>query len=359
MFWCGSRRTVCNEWRRISPRHFIAPVRRSSIPDRSAQRLSSSTAAAGMSSRNRLEVLKPDEVYYFAFGSNMNPAVLTGRRLVQPSQSLPCSLPTHRLSFGVQGMPYSEPGFATVVEIPQQEQQQQRQQQPPQPQRQQVRPLQKQQQQQQQQPPCAHGVVHRITRLEWAYVKASEGVGSRSIGYQVVPVQCHLYDGSVVQALTLQAAAASMHTGRTVLPSQRYLSLLQEGGYVGTPQPANRPTRIAARITNPTNPLAAADTKIPAATAAPGGPTEIEAAPSSGTITGSSRAQRRQTRDENSWGYQVKLFGPRRTATTVAQVRAAGLNAVAQLSGGDVPCDLLTGRAFWAGQTAIVFTMPA
>ncbi|KAF6263071.1 hypothetical protein COO60DRAFT_1635487 [Scenedesmus sp. NREL 46B-D3] len=48
-----------------------------------------------------------------------------------------------------------------------------------------------------------------------------------------------------------------------------------------------------------------------------------------------------------------------RTATTVAQVRAAGLNAVAQMSGGDVPCDLLTGRAFWAGQTAIVFTMPS
>jgi hypothetical protein len=28
-------------------------------------------------------------------------------------------------------------------------------------------------------------VVHRITRREWAYVKATEGVGSKSIGYQV------------------------------------------------------------------------------------------------------------------------------------------------------------------------------
>jgi hypothetical protein len=38
-----------------------------------------------------------------------------------------------------------------------------------------------------------------------------------------------LYDGTIVQALTLQAAAASLHTGRSVLPSQRYLNLLQEG----------------------------------------------------------------------------------------------------------------------------------
>jgi hypothetical protein len=125
--------------------------------------------------RSWLEPLKPDEVYYFAFGSNMAPSVLTGRRLVQPRQSLPCSVPTHRLSFGVQGMPYSEPGFATIVEAPQQEQQ-----------RQQPRLKQSQRQQQQhQQPPCVHGVLHRITRREWAYVKATEGVGSKSIGYQV------------------------------------------------------------------------------------------------------------------------------------------------------------------------------
>ncbi|WIA28381.1 hypothetical protein OEZ86_010927 [Tetradesmus obliquus] len=186
----------------------------------SSKQFSSYTAAAAGMSRNRLESLKPDEVYYFAFGSNMNPSVLTGRRMVQPRQSWPCCVPSHRLSFGVQGLPYSEPGFATIVEVPQQEQQQQ------QWQRQQLSP---QQQQQQQQQPCVHGVIHRITRREWAYVKATEGVGSKRIGYQVIPVDCHLYDGTVVQALTLQAAAASLHMERRVLPSQRYLNLLQEG----------------------------------------------------------------------------------------------------------------------------------
>jgi hypothetical protein len=99
--------------------------------------------------------------------------------MVQPKQSLPCSVPSHRLSFGVHGMPYSEPGFATIVEMPRQEQQQRRQR------HKQPVASQQQWQQQQQQQPCVHGVLHKITRQEWAYVKATEGVGSKSIGYQV------------------------------------------------------------------------------------------------------------------------------------------------------------------------------
>lgn len=47
-----------------------------------------------------------DEVFYFAYGSNMAPAVLTGRRRVRPRQSLPCSVPSHELTFDVYGMPY-------------------------------------------------------------------------------------------------------------------------------------------------------------------------------------------------------------------------------------------------------------
>jgi hypothetical protein len=45
-------------------------------------------------------------------------------------------------------------------------------------------------------------------------------------------VDCTLYfdDATVVKALTLQAAPASMHAAeRKVLPSARYLRLLQEG----------------------------------------------------------------------------------------------------------------------------------
>lgn len=48
---------------------------------------------------------------------------------------------------------------------------------------------------------------------------------------QVVEVDCVLYDDTtIIKAVTLQAAAASLHRAeRAVQPSARYLSLLQAG----------------------------------------------------------------------------------------------------------------------------------
>jgi hypothetical protein len=117
------------------------------------------------------------------------------------------------------------------------------------------------------------------------------------------------------------------------------------GSHTGTPLTANRTSRVAALSTNPANPGAAA--APPAAAHAvtattPGAPAPNEAEPSSRTNSGFSCAQTRQNRDENSWGYQVKLFGPRRTATTIDQVRAAGMGAIAQMSGENT-------RALWQG----------
>jgi hypothetical protein len=127
-----------------------------------------------------LQPLKFDEVWYLGYGSNMNPQVLTGRRRVRPQQSMPCYVPGYTLSFGVQGFPWAEPGFATI------------------------------------QPcradssscsaetldslsswrrhvyagntPCLHAVLHRVTKQDWAAIKASEGVlgsDNSGFGYQV------------------------------------------------------------------------------------------------------------------------------------------------------------------------------
>jgi hypothetical protein len=180
-------------------------------------------------------------------GSNMAPAVLTGRRGVRPRASAPAAAPALRLSFGMVGFPFSEPAFATLVA-----------------------------------PghplaaggpaaPPAHGVVHVISAAEWRRVCETEGVSSSGAGYQVVEVDCFLYsrggpwggpssvataggssgnngsssgkncggDGgggagggapARVRALTLQGAEASLHRGeRGALPSARYLGLLREG----------------------------------------------------------------------------------------------------------------------------------
>ncbi|GBF90203.1 hypothetical protein Rsub_03336 [Raphidocelis subcapitata] len=170
--------------------------------------------AAQRSAPPALELL-PGETAYFAYGSNMSPSVLTGRRRVRPRVSLPAVAPAQRLSFGMIGLPFSEPAFATLL------------------------------------PPGhalaaggagapeAHGVVHAVSGEEWSQICRTEGVGARGVGYQVIEVELELYasggggggrGGGVVRALTLQGAEASLHSsGRRALPSRRYLDLLRSG----------------------------------------------------------------------------------------------------------------------------------
>lgn len=124
--------------------------------------------------------LRHDEVWYLAYGSNMSPSVLTGRRRVRPEQSLPCYVPGYTLSFAVQGFPWAEPGFATIracssssndggggyatsdgswrLRVCAGT------------------------------TPCLHAVLHRVSRREWELIKSSEGVlggDTSSVGYQV------------------------------------------------------------------------------------------------------------------------------------------------------------------------------
>ncbi|PNH04373.1 hypothetical protein TSOC_009468, partial [Tetrabaena socialis] len=56
----------------------------------------------------------PGWVWYFAYGSNMNPNTLTGRRQVVPLESQAGLLRHWTLSFRMLGLPYAEPGFATI-----------------------------------------------------------------------------------------------------------------------------------------------------------------------------------------------------------------------------------------------------
>jgi hypothetical protein len=135
----------------------------------------------------RLQPLRLDEVWYLGYGSNMNPQVLTGRRRVRPRQSVPCYVPGYHLSFGVQGFPWAEPGFATIYPC--------------------HGSCDSSSPSGAEQPaiqgsssswrtrrcagniPCLHAVLHRISKQEWEVVKASEGValGSENsgVGYQV------------------------------------------------------------------------------------------------------------------------------------------------------------------------------
>jgi hypothetical protein len=226
-----------------------------------------------------------DEVWYFAFGSNMSSATLTGRRRVVPRRSVPAMLPQYGLSFGMLGAPYSEPGFAVLQPLLGPEQRQRQKSQAWWPVLETERRMLQQQRQRERPagapprpspPPAAHGVLHLLSRDDWRRVLASEGVAdlgggsekhSMSLGYRPARVRCSAYDPCArrggppppapsregdstpqptplsflpqIDAVTLLGSSgggggagggAGQHgRERRPLPSRRYLTLLREG----------------------------------------------------------------------------------------------------------------------------------
>eukprot|EP00200_Dunaliella_tertiolecta_P015961 CAMPEP_0202422156 /NCGR_PEP_ID=MMETSP1128-20130828/50709_1 /ASSEMBLY_ACC=CAM_ASM_000463 /TAXON_ID=3047 /ORGANISM="Dunaliella tertiolecta, Strain CCMP1320" /LENGTH=424 /DNA_ID=CAMNT_0049030203 /DNA_START=643 /DNA_END=1914 /DNA_ORIENTATION=+ len=289
-----------------------------SLPTTSAQQNAvaevQAQAGAPNASSPSLEPME-GEVWYLAFGSNMSPKVLTGRRNVKPMSSLTCTVPGYTLGFHYKGIPYLEPGFATIVPLTAEAQEKHMQEladkqaqaldkkdadngsmsgmkdksleaqtegkppvvrlrastQGPSKQASGTDAAQDSRKRQgHSQEPSAkpsalkhtlhivasmltfvaardqsgpasqgtssgiygqplHGVLHLIKREEWEAVQQSEGVGNPKSGYQVVQVKCRLYDGEWVTAETLMAAPSNLGDPHAVLPSRRYVRILQEG----------------------------------------------------------------------------------------------------------------------------------
>ena len=140
-------------------------------------------------------------IWVFAFGSNMQKAVLEVRRLIKPAESVAAIAPEYMLTFNQPGLPYREPGFATVEPLVDGAR-------------------------------AVHGVAHLMTPSQWEYYKESEGAaGTSDEGYGVIEVTLEAYDGRKLTAYTLQTQPKSVAAlrGRAALPSLRYLTLLREG----------------------------------------------------------------------------------------------------------------------------------
>lgn len=159
------------------------------------------------------------DVWYFAYGSNMNPKTLQDRRRVFPCESHPARLPGWVLSFRVVGLPYAEPAFATVERAG-----------PHTPAPDTISGSTPRDSRWRRE---VHGVLHRLRLSDWQQVMATEGVGGsagREEGYHVVEVECQAYDGRAVRALTLEARGSSLHPdSRAATPSARYVGLLRDG----------------------------------------------------------------------------------------------------------------------------------
>ncbi|CAF1005216.1 unnamed protein product [Rotaria sp. Silwood1] len=140
----------------------------------------------------------PDYVYNFAYGSNMLPSVLTGRRKIHPIESISGILEGWQLTFDFRGIPAVEPCFGNIKENPDAE---------------------------------IHGVLHKITSKEFKHLMATEGgSGVDATGYIPKKVTVHAYDGRIIEAYVLvvqQTSPAILY--HHALPSNRYIGLLRSG----------------------------------------------------------------------------------------------------------------------------------
>lgn len=128
-------------------------------------------------------------VWNFAYGGNMNPRILLGRRGIRPAESAAARLEGYRLAFNLPGIPWLEPAFANVV-------------------------------------PRAgavvHGVLHRLSREQMARLDRFEGGG---VAYRHLELEVEAYDGRRLRARVYSAIRIT----RERRPSCRYLNILREG----------------------------------------------------------------------------------------------------------------------------------
>jgi hypothetical protein len=126
-------------------------------------------------------------IFYFAYGSNMNPNYLTYIRDVRSQWSEAGILRNYELGFGLAGIPGLEPSFANLTPVD---------------------------------GGTVYGVVHRLTSADLARIKGSE----RNIyGWRTVPVET--LEGKTMQAWTLVAGADD---SPLAIPSRRYLNIMRD-----------------------------------------------------------------------------------------------------------------------------------
>ena len=131
-----------------------------------------------------------DEVWYFAFGANLNDDVFRTRRNMQPLEWRVGQVVGYRLRFNLEGRPKGRAAPANIAPQPGDE---------------------------------VWGVLYRLTRRDMLRLNASEGVP----GWRYYPalVQASDRDGHKMNALTLIADGQAQDGN----PSLRYITLLRDG----------------------------------------------------------------------------------------------------------------------------------
>jgi gamma-glutamylcyclotransferase len=139
-----------------------------------------------------------DEIWYFAYGSNMHVGTFVERRRIRPLESRVGRIVGYRLRFNLEGRPRGKAAPANIWPDAERE---------------------------------VWGVLHKITRRDLLRLDSTEGVPGR--GYQPVSLNAYDLDGHALTAITYVATGKEVD-GR---PSLRYISLLRDGAkFHGLPE---------------------------------------------------------------------------------------------------------------------------
>jgi cation transport regulator ChaC len=137
-----------------------------------------------------LEGRPSDEIWYFAYGSNMHKETFVGRRRIKPLECRVGRISGYRLRFNLEGRPKGKAAPANICPDGGNE---------------------------------VWGVLYRITRRDLLRLNSTEGIPGR--GYRPTLLNVEDMAGNQVAAITYVAAGKETD-GR---PSLRYISLLREG----------------------------------------------------------------------------------------------------------------------------------
>ncbi|POR35286.1 Dipeptidase [Tolypocladium paradoxum] len=148
-----------------------------------------------------------DNVWYFAYGSNMKSSVME-RRGMSPLAVTRLCVPSHMLTFDIFGVPYSEPAMASIAE------------------RETAARLDGAARAKQESPPAVHGIGYLLSAGDFKNLVVSEGAGT---AYAEIEVQARLLDGDEGDMLPVRTLVGRYPFRPNPLPSARYLGLLIDG----------------------------------------------------------------------------------------------------------------------------------